>query len=68
MNADHIYERTCPIYNNTCVDFDEEGTAQGPVHVVIGNAGYELSWFAKCVPNHLHALADNNAMLRDSLL
>ncbi len=36
---DHIYERTCPVYKQTCVNYNSDGSARGPVHVVIGNSG-----------------------------
>jgi hypothetical protein len=40
----HTYQRTCPMYNGTCLGFDERtGHAMGPVHLVIGNGGASLS-------------------------
>jgi len=36
----HSYQRTCPVYNQTC---SPESTEQPPVHVVIGMAGKDLS-------------------------
>ncbi|DBB10212.1 TPA: hypothetical protein ACH3X3_001785 [Trebouxia sp. C0006] len=47
---DHIYERTCPVYKKICQDTNSDGSAGGPMHVVVGNAGYELSWFANPTP------------------
>nr|QOL01233.1 putative extracellular protein TR9_041a [Trebouxia lynnae] len=47
---DHIYERTCPVYKKICQANNADGSAGGPVHVVVGNAGYELSWFANPSP------------------
>ena len=44
--ADHIYERTCPVYKSICQTANLDGSQSAPMHVVIGNAGYELSWFA----------------------
>lgn len=35
----HSYQRSCPVYNETCVGYDEQGVARGTVHLVIGNAG-----------------------------
>ena len=32
----HSYQRTCPVYNETCMD-------GAPVHVIIGMAGRELT-------------------------
>ena len=43
---DHVYERTCPVYNGTCQPNLADGSLGGPTHVVIGNAGFSLS----CVP------------------
>ena len=43
---DHIYERTCPVFRQICQAPNADGTQSAPMHVVIGNAGYELSWFA----------------------
>ena len=40
---DHVYERTCPIYNGTCQANLADGSLGGPTHVVIGNAGFSLS-------------------------
>ncbi|KAK9918496.1 hypothetical protein WJX75_004496 [Coccomyxa subellipsoidea] len=47
---DHKYERTCPVYKKTCLQHDANGTSSGPTHVVIGNAGYKLSWAANPRP------------------
>lgn len=33
----HSYERTCPVYNQTC-------TPGGPTHIIIGTAGYDLTF------------------------
>lgn len=41
---DHVYERTCPVYNGTCQSSLADGSLGGPVHVVIGNAGFSLSY------------------------
>lgn len=38
----HSYQRTCPAYRGECVDYDADGVARGPVHLVIGNAGAAL--------------------------
>lgn len=47
---DHIYERTCPVYKKLCQGTNADGTNAGPVHVVIGHSGYELSFFANPYP------------------
>ncbi|KAL9996408.1 putative phosphodiesterase I [Helianthus debilis subsp. tardiflorus] len=42
----HNYERTCPIYQNQCVNseiFDYSGTMNGTIHVVVGGGGSPLS-------------------------
>ncbi|MFS8000529.1 putative phosphodiesterase I [Helianthus anomalus] len=42
----HNYERTCPIYQNQCVNseiFDYSGTMNGTIHVVVGGGGSRLS-------------------------
>ncbi|KFM27451.1 putative inactive purple acid phosphatase 24 [Auxenochlorella protothecoides] len=41
----HNYQRTCPVYNNTCVDYDDEGVARGPIHVTMGHNGFMLTPF-----------------------
>lgn len=45
---DHKYERTCPVFKSTCVNYNKDGSAKAPVHLTIGNAGYGdfLSEFA----------------------
>ncbi len=36
----HSYQRTCPVYNGSCVGYDKKTReALGPVHLVIGNGG-----------------------------
>ncbi len=62
---DHIYERTCPVYKKNCLQFDGNGTAWGPVHVVIGNAGYKLSWGANpSLPAYWSTVALEHGFLR----
>ena len=34
----------CPVYNGTCQPNLADGSAGGPVHVVLGNAGFTLSY------------------------
>ncbi|XP_031125743.1 probable inactive purple acid phosphatase 27 [Ipomoea triloba] len=44
----HNYERTCPIYQNRCVNSEKShysGTVNGTIHVVAGGAGAHLSEF-----------------------
>ena len=43
---DHVYERTCPVFRSECQPANADGSQSAPIHVVIGHAGYELSWFA----------------------
>ncbi len=38
----HSYQRTCPVYKEQCLPFNPDGTAGGPVHLVIGHAGAGL--------------------------
>ena len=45
-----VQERTCPVYKKICQPTNSDGSAGGPVHLVVGNAGYELSWFANPSP------------------
>ncbi|KAM4107649.1 hypothetical protein ACB094_04G161800 [Castanea mollissima] len=50
----HNYERTCPIYQNTCVNSEEShysGTMNGTIHVVAGGAGHHLGSFFKEIPD-----------------
>nr|GMD08058.1 probable inactive purple acid phosphatase 27 [Ipomoea batatas]GME20455.1 probable inactive purple acid phosphatase 27 [Ipomoea batatas] len=44
----HNYERTCPIYQNQCVNDETSnysGTVNGTIHVVVGGGGSHLSQF-----------------------
>lgn len=46
----HLYERTCPLYKQECVDWN--GPIKAPVHALIGNAGQYLNtegWMPKPV-------------------
>ncbi|XP_051115042.1 probable inactive purple acid phosphatase 27 [Andrographis paniculata] len=46
----HNYERTCPVYQNKCVNPEKHhysGTVNGTIHVVVGGAGAHLSEFSK---------------------
>ncbi|XP_062168602.1 probable inactive purple acid phosphatase 27 [Alnus glutinosa] len=50
----HNYERTCPIYQNQCVNSEKShysGTMNGTIHVVVGGAGSHLSKFTTAIPN-----------------
>ncbi|KAK1565791.1 hypothetical protein Q3G72_035195 [Acer saccharum] len=50
----HNYERTCPIYQNQCVNKEKQhysGTVNGTIHVVVGGAGSHLSKFSEVIPN-----------------
>lgn len=38
----HSYQRTCPVYKEECLPDNADGTAAGPVHLVIGHAGAGL--------------------------
>eukprot|EP00268_Persea_americana_P048633 TRINITY_DN5157_c1_g1_i4.p1 TRINITY_DN5157_c1_g1~~TRINITY_DN5157_c1_g1_i4.p1 ORF type:complete len:199 (-),score=31.16 TRINITY_DN5157_c1_g1_i4:162-758(-) len=45
----HNYERTCPIYQNQCVNNERShysGTVNGTIHVVAGGGGSHLSDFS----------------------
>nr|KAJ0212381.1 hypothetical protein LSAT_V11C400188860 [Lactuca sativa] len=45
----HSYERTCPVYQDQCVNtekYNYSGTVDGTIHVVVGGGGSELSTFA----------------------
>ncbi|XP_071731767.1 nucleotide pyrophosphatase/phosphodiesterase-like [Rutidosis leptorrhynchoides] len=49
----HDYERTCPIYENQCVNterFNYYGTVKGTIHVVVGGGGSVLSSFSNINP------------------
>ncbi|KAJ0950557.1 putative phosphodiesterase I [Helianthus annuus] len=46
----HNYERTCPIYQNQCVNperYSYSGTVNGTIHVVVGGGGSHLSDFTE---------------------
>ncbi|CAA7405206.1 unnamed protein product [Spirodela intermedia] len=45
----HNYERTCPIYQNQCVNEEKShysGVVNGTIHVVVGGGGSHLSTFS----------------------
>ncbi|PIA51145.1 hypothetical protein AQUCO_01100172v1 [Aquilegia coerulea] len=45
----HNYERSCPIYQNQCVNTEKShysGTVNGTIHVVVGGGGSHLSKFS----------------------
>ncbi|WJX94480.1 putative inactive purple acid phosphatase 27 [Trifolium repens] len=49
----HNYERTCPIYQNQCVNTEKShysGTVNGTIHIVAGGAGRQLSNFSQVTP------------------
>ncbi|MBA0761766.1 hypothetical protein Gotri_024361 [Gossypium trilobum] len=49
----HNYERSCPIYQNQCVNKEKNhysGTVNGTIHVVVGGAGSHLSKFSQLIP------------------
>ena len=35
----HSYSRTCPVFQRNCMGFADDGTANAPVHLLIGHAG-----------------------------
>ncbi|XP_052181678.1 probable inactive purple acid phosphatase 27 [Diospyros lotus] len=46
----HNYERSCPIYQNRCVNEERShfsGTVNGTIHVVVGGGGSQLSEFSQ---------------------
>ncbi|KAB1217432.1 putative inactive purple acid phosphatase 27 [Morella rubra] len=50
---EHLYERTCPVYENQCVNTETShysGTVNGTIHVCIGNGGKSLDTFSTVVP------------------
>lgn len=50
----HNYERTCPIYQNQCVNTEKHhysGTVNGTIHVVVGGGGSHLSKYSKVIPD-----------------
>ncbi|KAL5973052.1 putative inactive purple acid phosphatase 27 [Asimina triloba] len=49
----HQYERTCPIYQNRCVNTEKShyrGTVNGSIHVVVGGGGSHLGAFSNVTP------------------
>ncbi|OIW18290.1 hypothetical protein TanjilG_31430 [Lupinus angustifolius] len=49
----HNYERSCPIYQNQCVNSEKShysGTVEGTIHVVVGGGGSHLSKFSDITP------------------
>ncbi|XP_030477292.2 probable inactive purple acid phosphatase 27 [Syzygium oleosum] len=50
----HNYERTCPIYQNQCVNSGKNhfsGTVNGTIHIVAGGGGSHLSTFSQLTPS-----------------
>ncbi|KAH9602631.1 hypothetical protein KSS87_005116 [Heliosperma pusillum] len=50
----HNYERTCPIYQNTCTRKEKDhykGSLDGTIHIVAGGAGASLTEFSSVHPN-----------------
>ncbi|XP_028766166.1 probable inactive purple acid phosphatase 27 [Neltuma alba] len=50
----HNYERTCPIYQNQCVNTERShysGNVNGTIHVVVGGGGSHLSKFSQVTPS-----------------
>ncbi|KAB1217433.1 putative inactive purple acid phosphatase 27 [Morella rubra] len=50
---EHVYERTCPVYENQCVNTETShysGAVDGTIHVCIGNGGKALDTFGNAVP------------------
>ncbi|KAJ4974982.1 hypothetical protein NE237_008156 [Protea cynaroides] len=46
----HNYERSCPIYQNQCVNNEKShysGTVNGTIHVIVGGGGSHLSTFSE---------------------
>ena len=43
----HFAERSCPMFNGTCVTRRDASGYDAPIHAVIGNAGQSLSSFSK---------------------
>lgn len=49
----HNYERSCPVYQNQCVNSEKNhysGIVNGTIHVVAGGGGCHLSKFSPVVP------------------
>eukprot|EP00474_Spongospora_subterranea_P010166 CRZ10624.1 hypothetical protein [Spongospora subterranea] len=40
---DHSYQRSCPVFNNKCTIKGDDDGYSGPIHLVVGAAGMELS-------------------------
>ena len=40
----HEYSRTCEVFQGQCLGKAADGSANGPVHVLIGHAGQTLYW------------------------
>ncbi|KAJ4778923.1 Purple acid phosphatase [Rhynchospora pubera] len=51
---EHMYERTCPVYENQCVNTNKtqySGTMNGTIHAVVGGGGKSLDDFSTLVPS-----------------
>ena len=35
----HSYSRTCPVFQRNCMGYAADGSANAPVHMLIGHAG-----------------------------
>ena len=45
----HRYTRSCPVFKGTCVGFNDDGSARGPVHLMTGNAGAPGEYYSYTV-------------------
>ncbi|CAK0786070.1 hypothetical protein CVIRNUC_009283 [Coccomyxa viridis] len=63
----HLYERTCPILFHECLGYSPDGIPNAPVHMSIGNGGYDLTWFINPKPpKYYDALALEHGYTRGS--
>jgi len=46
----HLYARTCPVLQKTCLGWNADGTAAAPIHMSMGHGGFEFTWFMNPTP------------------
>jgi hypothetical protein len=54
----HSYQRTCSVFNETCLEPNGDGSLRAPMHIVMGNAGASFSNnFKKETPSYMEFVA-----------
>ncbi|CAL8470701.1 g10243 [Coccomyxa elongata] len=61
----HSYSRTCPVFQRNCMGYAPDGSANAPVHMLIGHAGAPYSWtISPETPPYYESVAIQHGYLR----